>query len=74
MTDKPKRDKPNSKNEAGIRINLYMTEARAEQFQRAFELLKAKRRLPSKAELETSRTDIIDYAMDALLRELEAED
>ena len=74
MTDKPKRGRTTKVNEAGIRINLYMTEARAEQFQRAFELLKTKRRLPSKAELETSRTDIIDYAMDALLRELEAED
>jgi hypothetical protein len=74
MTDKPKRGRPPVGNERGSRINLYMTEPRAEQFQKAFELLKAKRRLSSKAELETSRTDIIDYALDALLRELEAED
>jgi hypothetical protein len=61
--DKRKRGRPPEGDKRGSRINLYMTEPRAEQFLRAFELLKVKRRLPTTAESETSRTDIVDYAL-----------
>jgi hypothetical protein len=74
MTDKPKRGRPPVGNERGSRINLYLTEPRAALFDKAFLMLKAKRRLPSTAEIETSRTEVIDYALDALIRELETED
>ena len=74
MSDKPKRGRPPAGDKRGSRINLYLTEPRAELFERAYTLLKAKRRLPTTAELETSRTDIVDYALDALIRELEADE
>lgn len=55
----------------GRRLNLYVTEPREILFERAFELLQNHDMLPTTAELRTSRTEIIDYALDALIKKLE---
>lgn len=59
---------------AGKRINIYFTEPREELFERAFDLLKSKGMLPSIATLRRSRTEVIDFALDALIAKLEDED
>lgn len=59
---------------AGKRINIYFTEPREELFERAFDLLKTKGMLPSIATLRRSRTEVIDFALDALIAKLEDED
>lgn len=56
---------------AGKRINIYFTEPREHLFERAYDLLKNKGMLPSTATLRRSRTDVIDFALDALIDKLE---
>lgn len=57
--------------QTGTRINLYLTEPREKLFERAFELLREKRMLPSTSTVNNSRTDIVDFALDALIEKLE---
>lgn len=59
---------------AGKRINIYFTEPREQLFEKAYNLLKGKGMLPSTATLSRSRTDVIDFALDALVAKLEQDD
>ena len=60
--------------ETGKRINIYFTEPREVLFERAFNLLKAKGKLSSIATVSRSRTEVIDFALDALIAQLESEE
>ena len=68
---KRKPGRPPKGESRGKRINLYVTEPREELFEQAFTLLKARGMLPSTAQLRRSRTEIIDYALDALIQKLD---
>jgi hypothetical protein len=69
--EKKKRGRPPLGEQTGVRISLYLTEPREELFQRAFDLLREKGMLPSTSSLNNSRTDIVDFALDALIEKLE---
>lgn len=69
-----KRGRPTAGDKTGTRLNLYLTEPREELFDRAFNLLKMQGKLPSTATLKRSRTEVIDFALDALIAQLEHED
>ncbi|GAB5491131.1 MAG: hypothetical protein Phog2KO_13460 [Phototrophicaceae bacterium] len=69
-----KRGRPPAGDVTGKRINIYFTEPREELFERAYNLLKGKGMLPSTATLSRSRTDVIDFALDALVAKLEQDD
>lgn len=62
-------DENASKDKRG-RLNLYLTQARADAFERAFDLLKQRGLLTDGDELDRSRTKIIDAALEALITEL----
>ena len=66
-----KRGRPPAGDKTGTRLNLYLTEPREELFQRAYDLLKSKGMLPSTSSLKRSRTDVVDFALDALIEKLE---
>lgn len=68
------RGRPPAGDKTGTRLNLYLTEPREELFQRAYDLLKARGMLPSTSSLKRSRTDVVDFALDALIEKLEDED
>ncbi|GAB4517076.1 MAG: hypothetical protein OHK0046_23360 [Anaerolineae bacterium] len=67
MKDQPKNSgrSPRQK-KRGRPLNIYLSEAREKQFVEVFDLMKAKGILPSTADLNRSRTLIIDHALDAL--------
>jgi hypothetical protein len=69
--DKKKRGRPPLGEQTGTRINLYLTEPREQLFERAYELLREKGMLPSTSSVNNSRTDIVDFALDALIEKLE---
>lgn len=71
MSDSKKPGRPPAGENTGTRINLYLTEPREQLFERAFNLLKEQGKLPSTASLRRSRTDVIDFALDALIEKLE---
>jgi hypothetical protein len=71
--EKKQRGRPTAGKGTGKRINIYFTEPREALYTRAFNLLKEKGKLPSTSDHNRSRTDVIDYALDALIRELESE-
>jgi hypothetical protein len=71
--EKKKRGRPTFGTGTGKRINIYFTEPREALYTHAFNLLKEKGKLPSTSDLNRSRTDVIDFALDALIRELENE-
>lgn len=73
MSDSKKPGRPPAGKNTGERVNIYFTEPRAELFEKAFYLLKEKGKLPSTADLRRSRTDVIDFALDALIEKLEKE-
>jgi hypothetical protein len=54
----------------GTRLNLYLTEPREQLFEEAFELLKLKGLLAENSILQRSRTEIVDFALQALIKEL----
>lgn len=58
----------------GRPLNIYLSEARERQFKEVFDLMKAQGLLPSTAELNRSRTLIIDHALDALKDRLSSSD
>lgn len=66
-----KKGRPPAGENTGTRLNLYLTEPREELFKRAYELLKEKGMLPSTSSLKRSRTDVVDFALDALIEKLE---
>ncbi|MEO1286205.1 MAG: hypothetical protein AAFV93_00450 [Chloroflexota bacterium] len=68
-----KRGRPPAGDKTGTRLNLYLTEPREELFERAFTLLKEQGKLPSTSTLKRSRTEVIDFALDALIEKLEDE-
>jgi hypothetical protein len=49
---------------------VYLSQPREELFEEAFNLLKKQKRLPITSELNNSRTEVIDYALEALLEKL----
>ncbi len=57
----------------GRPITIYMNQPREELFEQAFNLLKSKGMLPSTANINRSRTDVIDFALDALIAKLKQE-
>jgi len=63
--------RPPAGENTGTRINLYLTEPREELFKRAYELLRKNNMLPSTSDLRRSRTEIVDFALDALIEKLE---
>jgi hypothetical protein len=69
--EKKKRGRPPLGEQTGVRISLYLTEPREELFERAYKLLREKGMLPSTSSVNTSRTDIVDFALDALIEKLE---
>ena len=73
MNKQNKAGRPSIGENTGTRINIYFTEPREELFTKAFHLLKSKGMLPSTAELRRSRTDVIDFALDALIEKLESD-
>lgn len=73
MSDSKKAGRPPAGKNTGERVNIYFTEPRAELFEKAFNLLREKGKLPSTANLRSSRTDVIDFALDALVEKLENE-
>lgn len=68
---KRKPGRPPKGDTRGKRINLYVTEPREQLFIQAFDLLKEQGKLPSTARLQRSRTEVIDYALDALIQTLQ---
>ena len=65
--------RPPAGEKTGTRINLYLTEPREELFKRAYELLRKNNMLPSTSDLRRSRTEIVDFALDALIEKLEGD-
>lgn len=57
-----------------MRVNLYLTRKRSLLFEHAFDLLQKKGMLDKAAELDRSRTMIVDHALEALIRELDKKD
>jgi hypothetical protein len=54
----------------GTRLNLYLTEPREQLFEEAYQLLKDKGLIVKDAPLKRSRTEIIDRALEALIKQL----
>lgn len=54
----------------GRPITIYLSEPREELFKEVFDLMQAEGFLPSTAELNRSRTLLIDHALDALKEKL----
>jgi hypothetical protein len=72
MTEQPRRKpgRPPAGTRKGRSIMVYLSQPREELFEEAFRLLKSQKRLPITAELNNSRTEVIDYALEALLDKL----
>jgi hypothetical protein len=68
--EKKKRGRPPIGENTGTRLNLYLTEPREELFEEAYNLLKEKGLLPRDMVLKRSRTEIIDRALEALIKQL----
>jgi hypothetical protein len=68
--EKKKRGRPPVGENKGTRLNLYLTEPREELFEEAYNLLKEKGLIPRDMVLKRSRTEIIDRALEALIKQL----
>jgi hypothetical protein len=68
--EKKKRGRPPVGENTGTRLSLYMTEPREELFAEAYKLLKEKGLLPRDMPLKRSRTEIVDRALEALIKQL----
>lgn len=72
MTDetKKKRGRPPKGTRRGRPLTIYMSQPREELFETAFNLMCEKGILPSTANVNQSRTEVIDHALDALIAKL----
>lgn len=63
-----------NKAKRGRPLNIYLSESREKLFQEVFDLMQAQGLLPSTADINRSRSLIIDYALDALKAKLKEEE
>jgi hypothetical protein len=66
-----KRGRPPKGARRGRPLTIYMSQPREELFQQAFNLMRQQGILPSTANVNQSRTEVIDHALDALIEKLE---
>lgn len=57
----------------GRPLTIYLSQSREALFEEAFDLLRERGMLPSTANVNQSRTEVIDYALDALIAKLQDE-
>lgn len=74
MSDKEqrKRGRPPKGSHRGRPLTIYMSQPREALFQEAFNLMREQGILPSTANVNQSRTEVIDHALDALIAKLKA--
>ncbi len=65
-----KRGRPPKGKHRGRPLTIYMSQPREELFQEAFDLMREQGILPSTANVNQSRTEVIDHALDALIDKL----
>lgn len=71
MTAKSRRPgRPPDGSRRGRPLTIYLNQPRETRFQEAFELLQAKGLLPAEAALNRSRSQVIDFALQALIEKL----
>ncbi|MEO1163359.1 MAG: hypothetical protein AAFV98_06220 [Chloroflexota bacterium] len=68
--NKRKRGRPPKGTRRGRPLTIYMSQPREELFEKAFELMCEQGILPSTANVNQSRTEVIDHALDALIAKL----
>lgn len=68
--EKRKRGRPPKGTRRGRPLTIYMSQPREALFQEAFDLMRARGILPSTANVNQSRTEVIDHALDALIDKL----
>ncbi|MGJ3240008.1 MAG: hypothetical protein ACFE0Q_14950 [Anaerolineae bacterium] len=69
--DKKKRGRPPKGEHRGRPLTIYMSQPREALFQQAFDLMRERGILPSTANVNQSRTEVIDHALDALIAKLD---
>lgn len=67
---KKMRGRPPKGNRRGRPLTIYMSQPREDLFQEAFDLMREQGILPSTANVNQSRTEVIDHALDALIGKL----
>lgn len=65
-----KKGRPPIGDKRGRPLTIYMSQPREELFEEAFRLMREQGILPSTANVNQSRTEVIDHALDALLDKL----
>ncbi len=72
MTEKnsKKRGRPPKGTHRGRPLTIYMSQPREDLFAQAFDLMREQGILPSTANVNQSRTEVIDHALDALIAKL----
>lgn len=68
--EKRKRGRPPKGTRRGRPLTIYMSQPREALFQEAFDLMREGGILPSTANVNQSRTEVIDHALDALIEKL----
>lgn len=68
--EKRKRGRPPKGTRRGRPLTIYMSQPREALFQEAFDLMRERGILPSTANVNQSRTEVIDHALDALIDKL----
>jgi hypothetical protein len=68
--DNKKRGRPPKGLRRGRPLTIYMSQPREDLFQQAFDLMREQGILPSTANVNQSRTEVIDHALDALIEKL----
>ena len=68
--DSKKRGRPPKGKHRGRPLTIYMSQPREELFKKAFDLMRSQGILPSTANVNQSRTEVIDHALDALIAKL----
>jgi hypothetical protein len=70
-TEEPKkRGRPPKGSRRGRPLTIYVSQPREALFEQAFMLMREQGILPSTANVNQSRTEIIDHALDALIEKL----
>ena len=71
MNEEPKkRGRPPKGSRRGRPLTIYVSQPREALFEQAFTLMREQGILPSTANVNQSRTEIIDHALDALIEKL----
>lgn len=69
--EKKRRGRPPKGTRRGRPLTIYMSQPREELFQKAFDMMCELGILPSTANVNQSRTEVIDHALDALIEKLQ---